>query len=451
MNTVTKKTERAGKSRARLSLLSCLLALVMVIGLFACFGVSADSSASGAEGAEPEALTLSEGEHYRFYRSKHNNDDSKYRIVCVVDEAWLSSPDKTTTEVYLTVTDQAGKSETKSAGLPEALYRRLTARDGDRTVTYLPQKGALLFGWILTDIPAGCVPTGGRIEAQKDPAAMEDITAYDAENWMSALPGNLRLSQISIPGTHDTGATMDDMGSGWWQCQDKTIAEQLALGVRYLDIRCRRENNQFAIYHGIISQGHTFDDVLSQVIAFLTAHPGEAVIMCVKEEGDAAANTPTPFDEMMQRYIDQNPDFWYLGNDIPTLSEARGKIVLMRRYGTSKTHGFNASSGWADNTTFRIYNGAWQLWGQDYYQNSDADAKWEAVSSFYKQMRLQSNRYYLNFTSGNIMVNIPAVSNVINPKLIDYLKTNPGFVGITAVDFVTEEIAALIYGQNFVK
>ena len=63
-----------------------------------------------------------------------------------------------------------------------------------------------------------------------------------AADWMGALPSHLRLDALTIPGTHDSGATR---GGTWVTCQEMTIAEQLAAGVRHLDIRVRLHGGRF--------------------------------------------------------------------------------------------------------------------------------------------------------------------------------------------------------------
>ena len=64
----------------------------------------------------------------------------------------------------------------------------------------------------------------------------------DGNNWMGLLNGNLSLASLSIPGTHDSGASYE-YWSGTAKCQDISIASQLDIGIRFLDIRCRHENN----------------------------------------------------------------------------------------------------------------------------------------------------------------------------------------------------------------
>lgn len=77
------------------------------------------------------------------------------------------------------------------------------------------------------------------LKAQLNAAAINkaSLASVGISNWMSALQDNVSLSQISVP-THDSGATVE-FPSGTAKTQNLTIAEQLNIGVRFLDIRCR--------------------------------------------------------------------------------------------------------------------------------------------------------------------------------------------------------------------
>ncbi len=278
---------------------------------------------------------------------------------------------------------------------------------------------------------------------------------YTPENFMIAIPDSTPLSSLVLPGTHDSGATHDMIVSGTAKCQSLSIADQLKAGVRYLDIRLRRQNGSLAVYHGEVDQKLTFDSVLEAVYAFLEQNPSETLIMCIKEEADATGTDNDAFDTMVKAYINRAASRWYTQNKIPTLGEVRGKIVLMRRFTASGELGFNASSGWSDNTTFTLHSGGYHLAVQDYYNNESAEKKWEAVESFCNTMQHPAaNTYYLNNTSGYKsgvfgIPNINTIANSVNPKLLTYLESAKGIVGIIATDFMTAELAQAILTLNF--
>src|SRR5262249_22917605 len=141
------------------------------------------------------------------------------------------------------------------------------------------------------------------------------------------------LSDLTIPGTHDSGALHEPIANVA-KCQTLTIAEQLDAGVRYLDIRLRNFQDQFLVYHGPIDQDLTFEDELATLFEFLDAHPHETVIASVKQENDPYGATLT-FEQLFDRYVAQAPQRWYLGATLPMLGDVRGKLVLLRRFDRS--------------------------------------------------------------------------------------------------------------------
>jgi 1-phosphatidylinositol phosphodiesterase len=269
-------------------------------------------------------------------------------------------------------------------------------------------------------------------------------------DWMSSLDGGLPISRISIPGTHDAGARFEPL-AGTSKCQDLTITRQLKAGVRFLDIRCRHQNDLFNIYHGVVDQGATFASVLAEVSYFLTANPRETVIMSVKEEG-ASSGATRSFEATFDAYVSQNPGKWWMGEGIPKLEDVRGKIVLFRRFGAAITPKGIDASKFPDNTTFSNGN----LRVQDCYVVSDNDAKWTAILDLLNEARSGGpDMLYVNFASGYQsgalgVPNIITVSNDINQRLAAFFAAKPkGGFGIILMDFADAARAALVYKTNF--
>ncbi|RYD70440.1 MAG: phosphatidylinositol-specific phospholipase C domain-containing protein, partial [Verrucomicrobiaceae bacterium] len=265
-------------------------------------------------------------------------------------------------------------------------------------------------------------------------------------NWMSTLDGNLPISQFSIPGTHDSGARVEPF-PGTAKCQNLTIADQLNAGVRFLDIRCRHLDNSFTIHHGSVYQNINFDDVLNATIGFLNSNPNETVIMSVKEEHTPSGNSRS-FEATFDWYVAKNPTKWQLGSSLPTLSQARGKIVLFRRFGASATPKGIDASNWPDNTTFST-GGTLRV--QDRYNVSNNDTKWSQILAILNEARYGGpNTLYVNFASGVQSIfgipNITNVSNNINPRLTTYFTANnSGRFGVVLMDFADAARCSLIY------
>jgi len=131
----------------------------------------------------------------------------------------------------------------------------------------------------------------------------------DVANWMAQLVTHIAdtpLHRLRLPGTHDSGAyhlsrtRMGDLPAwlravnnatrgivtrpitpiiaGWGEAQSLDVYNQLKRGARYLDLRVVHERGGYFTEHGMA--GASYEDVLTQVAAFLTDHASE-IVLCV--------------------------------------------------------------------------------------------------------------------------------------------------------------------------
>lgn len=265
------------------------------------------------------------------------------------------------------------------------------------------------------------------------------------QGWMAELDDQTALSELSIPGTHESLALYEPLVATA-KCQQLSLAAQLDAGVRYLDVRCRHVDDAFQIFHGPVFEQQTFDDVIATALGFLAEHPSETIIMSVKEESTAEGATRS-FAETFASYV--VPAHWYLGAALPELGAARGKLVLLRRFAAEGELGIDASR-WADDTTFSIGDA---LRVQDAYVVTDNAAKWAAIRGLLDEAATPSATLYLNYTSGyqmpGTLPNITSVSSVINPQLDTMLAEEARLhLGVVVNDFMTEARALRIINTN---
>jgi 1-phosphatidylinositol phosphodiesterase len=165
---------------------------------------------------------------------------------------------------------------------------------------------------------------------------------FDLSNWMSLVSDTKLLSELTIPGTHDSGARYIDptvyktRNSPRLTTQTAGIREQLDSGIRFLDIRVGYTNGRFLLYHENAFENLGFADVRNICSEFLTAHPRETIILSLKKEDDAPSGNnvkDVTFEDRFNEFVrTSRKDLWYLANAIPTLKDVRGKIVLYRRF-----------------------------------------------------------------------------------------------------------------------
>lgn len=286
----------------------------------------------------------------------------------------------------------------------------------------------------------------------------------DTANWMSYLPDSKNLSELSIPGTHDSGATH---GGDFAAAQTLTITEQLESGVRFLDVRCCLVGEAFTIYHGSINQDLAFGDVLQACREFFAKHPGEVIIMRIKQEHSEASSDD--FCKIFNTYLDSNNDIFYdvSKHSLPSLGEARGKIVLLNTFEDPGDDNIvqgilfdsKKNCNLEDGNT-KCGNSMCPIEVQDRYENLSGNAKWSYFAPFLDYAKNgDPNTLYVNFASGynGLIPSISSVSEVMNPKLLqffDYLKV--GRYGIIAMDGIDNfdfcnRIIATNFNCNFLE
>jgi 1-phosphatidylinositol phosphodiesterase len=293
-------------------------------------------------------------------------------------------------------------------------------------------------------------PSHDAVAASAGRPARGQTNEVSPASWMSALDGSVKLSQLSIPGTHDSAARVENW-PGTARCQSLSLPEQLQAGVRYLDIRCRHLRDGFSICHGTVDQKLPFSEVLAQVYGFLETNRGECVLMVVKEEHTAEGNTRS-FEATFDASVAGNPGRWWLGTSLPTLEEVRGKIVLVRRFGAAAAKGINATA-WGDNTSFNVNN----LAVEDHYVVDNNDTKWGQVTAALDAAAADGNAAVLHLThssgyrSGTFGIpSIPWVSDTLNPRLHSWFtKAKPGHYGCVIMDFADRTRPWRIAQSNF--
>ncbi len=165
----------------------------------------------------------------------------------------------------------------------------------------------------------------------KSKPRVDAVAKYSS--WMARLPDSVLLSQLSLPGTHDSCALHDGLSLGFAKCQSWSLEDQLKAGVRFIDIRCRHVGDRFLIYHGAIDQRMTFEEVRTACSRFLEKHPTECIVMSVKQESTPKGNSRS-FPETFAAITEGDRSLWNINKETPMLGGVRGRIVLVDRVGS---------------------------------------------------------------------------------------------------------------------
>lgn len=247
---------------------------------------------------------------------------------------------------------------------------------------------------------------------------LTDDPSFDPKKWMASLPGGISVGQISVPGSHESCCQYSGTAV---VCQDKSLPEQMEAGCRFFDIRCRAQGDSFAIHHGDFYQHLAFGDVLKYCKDFLSDNSSETLFMRVRQEDSSVSN-----EEFKRIFYGYDTSPFYLESRIPTVSEVRGKIILLADVGGLGGISYGGSdmsiqddwepAGWEDK-----YNKVWSQVNDSVVRKSG------------------DNRIYLNYTSYwsvNNMMNAWSVQPPLNSNLRNNYKCHTwGPLGIIALDF----------------
>lgn len=216
-------------------------------------------------------------------------------------------------------------------------------------------------------------------------SADDGFTTYN--DWMKSLDDDFWLSELAIPGTHDSAAYQSkSIMSNYVETQCLSFKEQLQYGIRFFDIRIRHKSNEFELFHGVFYLFQQFGDFLKAVDAFLTENPSETVLFRLKEETDGENNSRNR-EKTLEYYLEKYNDKFMKTNTNVKLRDARGKFVIF-----------------SDNTDFHDFGIKYiDSEIQDYYMlstNWDLYEKWNRVKDhLQKAAEGDNNTFYINYLS----------------------------------------------------
>ncbi|WP_036464791.1 phosphatidylinositol-specific phospholipase C domain-containing protein [Mycoplasmopsis sturni] len=306
------------------------------------------------------------------------------------------------------------------------------------------------------------------------------IDANDLKHWMSHVNGNKRLSDLSIPGTHDSAMFSGrgiawTFGRAWARTQSLSFQNQLNIGVRFFDIRIK-DNDNLEIGHGASwADGVSLENVLNIMKKFLAENPSETVIIRMKDENmnvssmsferkaflrNKIQNTLDKFEQILWKNPTPNDKVWNVGNrQNPTLNELRGKVFIMNNWHDqiyySNKYGIYFSSYSQNN--FRMQD----FWDLEVQTKKEVIVdQWKVWADEYegtKQKISDPNRWevFINFTSMSHNNSQPWwTAEQINPYLKKYIDDHHRDItrsGIMVFDFVDKSLTLPVVYYNITE
>ena len=356
----------------------------------------------------------------------------------------------------------------------------------------------------------------------KDNTQFQDKVQYDSRNfqyngqtvssnnWMSALPDDLKITDISIPGTHDVGSCYLSKNQGGLSTQRYFIDEMLNAGVRHLDLRTGLDDSDIVRIihsdaHALNHDGEelSLEETMEWLIAFLDKNPGETLILQPKMDKQGGKCDYLTYKKLREYAVGKGKYIW-AGDHVPTLGEVRGKILVLSRLNTDNDYTdfnynmpesnkqwaldldhWNASGGAEseDRAAAHTASGVdYDVWVQDNYKHKADDKKDYIKKTLYgnkgdgytngtqyhydQSKMIGRDAWVLNYTSASHKSDVvwenftpydlaKEIQQWMLDRSDDYNRlseriiSSDTFTGILAFDFMDGLLSTFIYKTNF--
>ncbi|WP_416738280.1 hypothetical protein ACM0L0_01855 [Mycoplasma sp. 005V] len=294
---------------------------------------------------------------------------------------------------------------------------------------------------------------------------------YQANQWMKDVNDNKTLFQMSLPGTHDSGA-WEGYGAAWtfgWRygrTQAMSYTQQLNAGIRAFDLR---SDSQINIRHGATYLYSTLTDALNSMADFLEKNPSEFIFLRVKDES-FDVNNAWYANQAAENYLKllsqpkiynrlfnpQGLEFWQLSQNDFKLKNLRGKIVIANFWHNKVQSKMIEIQ---NNYKAKVWSGGFNYWEaisrstmQDNY-NASYEQKYNDAVKFMplaNDNAYDSRQLYLNFFS--VAGGYPYNSSAdLNPKFNKVLSDNEQYtkLGLVYMDYPGPAIIENVFKRNY--
>ena len=295
--------------------------------------------------------------------------------------------------------------------------------------------------------------------------------------WMSCIPQNVFYTMLSVPGSHDAATSTVKLFTFSSKTQNKTIAEQLELGVRALDLRPSATDN-LEIKHGSTGTGVTLAQAIESMRSYLEKNPTEFIYATIHLEGSTDDNKTKKWSNNVYKLIKAAVDGGYALGALSKgakLVDYKGKIIFIYRDDlTGDNQIYNAAKvAWNDNIArtvkVRDTNGNeindFLISYQDIWESSDLDENTGGISGYFAQKggvksddaKVSMVKKYIDDATGSkdqrLIFNFASYSGgliserakAIMPSVNSYIVSKKNRLGVILADFVD----ATYGGYNF--
>ncbi|MBR5340878.1 MAG: InlB B-repeat-containing protein [Erysipelotrichaceae bacterium] len=258
-------------------------------------------------------------------------------------------------------------------------------------------------------------------EASRKTVSYNEVPAdLNGSNWMSKLDDNIVISDLSIPGTHDSATyqigLIDDsiacvqnhyifsgsnLANYFFKISDASTVGQMDRGFRHFDLRIKLDKDKGLILgHGcedsryMVKDGEkekqytlSLDYLMRNIQLFLLKHPSETILIEISEENDTGSSKQA--FEYFKRKAETENVIW-CGDHVPTLGEVRGKIVIFSQLKNYQQRDYllkDSNDYWATvisneygndepvSIQRKMVTDTFEVWGENHWDKVEIDEK----------------------------------------------------------------------------
>ncbi|WP_415844666.1 hypothetical protein ACMYUJ_17200 [Stutzerimonas zhaodongensis] len=241
-------------------------------------------------------------------------------------------------------------------------------------------------------------------------------------NWLQGVADSTRISDINLPGTHDSAAlntgTSEGASSWWktpWAAHNLSLTDQFRLGVRVFDLRIRISENSgrflFMTCHGRSKVGEyqTLASALAEFRQCVVSYKSEFLVIFLRIDDYAAGEgqKDAAIDQLAGFFSDS---IFHKSRTIPAVGQVRGSIFLINGLNAARFTNVNGRLGatlnWKDedgfdgiipNSTDREYS----VYLQDRWKQPKNEKLNTFINVVNEQNKARTADVLLNFASSN--------------------------------------------------
>ena len=273
------------------------------------------------------------------------------------------------------------------------------------------------------------------------------MNAVQGASWMSYCAPETLITQLLLPGTHDTMTA--SCPERYYHTQIMSLEEQLMAGVRFLDLRLRREMK--AAHREWISDIDA-DQIFSACAEFLSRYPREMLLVRIQNANEKKDDYEA-YGAALQKKIESWEElFYHWADEAPawmSLEACAGKIVAIECSPPVMAFGRHHGRKWAENWHENEAVSLQDLWDGPTITEKQAAIRMQMETA----CRLPETVLSLSHISAtNGEPGFPdAFADALNPYSLALLDEYPKTRGVLIYDFITPEICREVFAKNHME